>query len=165
MSIENMDFKTLFAIAIKSEQESEKLYRTLAEKTKNFLLKDRLMFLADEEKKHEKILKKFFDGMYPGEDVPDVNVPAVPLPEVRFDENSMVSEILENAADAEIAAKNFYKDLARKARDAGKEEISKGLLYLSMMELGHYHLIKDELEAVREFEDYDAYWEMMHSGP
>ncbi len=39
------------------------------------------------------------------------------------------------------------------------------LLYLSTMELGHYHILKTEVDHAREHEHFAMSWDMIHVGP
>ncbi len=60
MKLSNISLEDLLLSAIKSEVESKKIYEDLARKVKNFMLKDRFKFLADEEEKH----RAFFEWLY-----------------------------------------------------------------------------------------------------
>ena len=52
MDLNEFKLEDLLLAAIKSEEESNKLYSKMMKKTKNGLLQDKLEFLAKEEKKH-----------------------------------------------------------------------------------------------------------------
>jgi len=52
MNLDSFKLDELLLTAIKSEIESNKLYRKIAKKTENGLLQDKLEFLAKEEDKH-----------------------------------------------------------------------------------------------------------------
>jgi len=60
MDLSRYSLKDLLLTALKSEIESRDLYLKLAESVKNFLLKDRLNFLAEEEKKHKILFETLF---------------------------------------------------------------------------------------------------------
>lgn len=165
MDIEEINFETLFGIAVKSEIESRNVYEYMAEKTKNYLLKDRLKFLANEEKKHEEFLRNYFSKMFPNKELKLPQESPVPLPHIEYDADTPISSILEQSMKAELAARDYYLSMSKKAEKMGDIELAKGLYYLANMEMGHYHILENELESEKRFEDYDAYWPMMHVGP
>jgi len=66
------------------------------------------------------------------------------------------------AMKAELAAKDFYESLKDILQD---EKNRKMLQILANMEQGHYDILAKELENLKQFEDYDSYWPMMHVGP
>ncbi len=165
MELANIEFDILFGVAVKSEIESRQVYSVLAERTKNYLLKDRLNFLANEEKKHEEFLRNYFSKMFPGKELVLPEKSPIPLPHIEYDADTPVSSILEQSMKAELAARDYYLSMSKKAEMEGNLELAKGLYYLANMELGHYHILENELESEKRFEDYDSYWPMMHVGP
>ncbi|RKY99659.1 MAG: hypothetical protein DRQ10_05745 [Candidatus Hydrothermota bacterium] len=54
----------LLLIAIKIEIDSEEVHRNLAERVKNYLLKNRLLFPADEGEKHRAHLESIYVGEF-----------------------------------------------------------------------------------------------------
>ncbi len=162
MNLEEYNLKTLLLAAIKSEIDSGELYRTLASRVKNALLKDRLNFLAGEEDKHRAYLEAFYRQKFPDEEIEVPDKTPVPLPEVDPSEERLLSEIIEDAMNAELAAKDFYESLKNKVED---DESRRMLHILANMEQGHYDILAKELDNLKNFEDYDQYWPMMHAGP
>jgi len=162
MNIEEYDLKTLLLAAIKSEVESKEVYETLANRVKNSLLKDRLLFLAGEEDKHRAFLESYYKREFENEDIVLPEKSPVPLPHVDPSENRLLSEIIEDAMKAELAAKDFYESLKHRVED---EETKNMLQILANMEQAHYEILSQELENLKRFEDYDQYWPMMHVGP
>ncbi len=162
MNIEEYNLRTLLLAAIKSEVESNELYNCLADRVKNAMLKERLQFLAREEDKHRAFLEALYKQKFPDE---EINIPEktpVPLPEVDDSEDRLLSEIIEDAMKAELAAKDFYESL----KDLLQDEKNRNMLQiLANMEQGHYDILAKELENLKRFEDYDEYWPMMHAGP
>ncbi|RLF49797.1 MAG: hypothetical protein DRN20_01260 [Thermoplasmata archaeon] len=64
------DLKTPLAMALGAERESVALYESLRKRTRNYVLRERLRFFADEERKHEgilrtRIIKLFNDQLSP----------------------------------------------------------------------------------------------------
>ena len=57
MDLSNFDLEDLLLAAMKSEVESNKLYTKMKKKTKNGLLQDKLVFLAQEDEKHRQYVE------------------------------------------------------------------------------------------------------------
>ena len=162
MNLEEYNLKTLLLAAIKSEVESKKVYEDLANRVKNALLKERLLFLAGEEDKHRAFLEALYRQKFPDEEIVLPEKTPVPLPEVDASEDRLLSEIIEDAMKAELAAKEFYESL----KDLLQDEKNRNMLQiLANMEQGHYDILAKELENLKTFENYDEYWPMMHVGP
>ncbi len=162
MNLEDYNLKTLLLAAIKSEVESKRVYEDLANRVKNALLKERLLFLAGEEDKHRAFLEALYRQKFPDEEIVLPEKTPVPLPEVDASEDRLLSEIIEDAMKAELAAKDFYESL----KDLLKDENNRKMLQiLANMEQGHYDILAKELENLKTFENYDEYWPMMHVGP
>jgi rubrerythrin len=150
--------------ALKSEIEAKAAYTQLAGGVENFILKERLNFLAQEEEKHRELFERLYRTRFPGKElaVPKEKSP-VPLPEIKIDMESMpISEILESAMEAEQAARDFYTSMAGKFE---QPDIKKMLHWVASMELGHYLIVEAERDNAKKFEDYDSEWPMMHVGP
>ncbi len=162
MNLDNFALKDLLLVAIKSEVESNEIYRLLAERVKNSLLKDRLLFLANEEDKHRVYLEALYKQRIGDEEIVLPEKSEVPLPHVNPSEDRLLSEIIEDAMQAELAAKEFYESLKNRFED---EKIKGMFQILANMEMGHYEILSKELENLKNFENYDQYWPMMHVGP
>jgi len=163
MNLEKYNLNVLLLAAIKSEIESKELYETLANRVKNAVLKDRLLFLANEEVKHRAYLESLYRQNFPNEELKVPEKSPVPLPEVDPSEDRLLSEIIEDAMRAELAAKEFYESLCELFPDS--KEVRNMLTILADMEYGHYKILEKELENLKNFENYDEYWPMMHAGP
>lgn len=162
LSIYNVE--DLILAAIKSEIDSKDAYSKLAASVENFMLKDRLKFLAGEEEKHRAFFERLYKKNFTDKQIVLPEESPVPLPQIKIDtENMPMSEILESAMQAEKAAYDFYKGLSD--RFNGLPEVKKMLLYIASMEMGHYRLFEIEQENAKKFEDFDAEWPMMHVGP
>jgi len=150
--------------SIKSEVEANHLYSNLSEKVGSSFLKDRLRFIANEEIKHRQFLESIYKSHYPGDDIILPEESAVPMPGVDIPENvALVSEVISQAMEGEKVASDFY--LALSEIYEGDDETRKTLKYLSDMESGHYNLLEVEYNRLRDEEDYEIEWEMMHAGP
>jgi rubrerythrin len=164
MDLSIYSVEDLVLAALKSEIEAKAAYTKLAESVKNFILKERLNFLAQEEEKHRGLFERLYGKRFPEKElvVPEGKSP-VPLPEIKIDMESMpISEILESAMEAEQAARDFYTSLAEKFE---QPDIKKMLRWVASMELGHYLILEAERDNAMKFEDYDSEWPMMHVGP
>jgi len=154
----------LLLAAVKGEIDSQTIYSRLASRVRNAFLKERLEFLALEEKKHQKVLEGLFGQRFPGQSVIVPDKPVVPLPEIRFrDEQVPLSEVLGQAMKAEQATHDFYLQLAELFTD--DPEKRNLLLYFSMMEMGHYKLLDLEKSSLERLEEYGEEQELIHVGP
>ena len=82
MDLSSFELDELFLAAIKSELESNKLYKKMAKKTKNGLLEDKLKFLANEEEKHRLFIEDIYRNHYPENKIVIPKISPVPLPEI-----------------------------------------------------------------------------------
>lgn len=163
MNLDSFKLDELLFTAIKSEIDSNKLYRKIAKKTRNGLLQDKLEFLAKEEKKHQEFIEDIYKNHYPEEKIKLPNETIVPMPKIEFDEEMPVSKLLGMAMKAEEKSSDFYKSLAGRFESGSK--IHNTLLYFADMETGHYKILEIEKESMERFEEADVYWPMMHIGP
>ncbi len=164
MDLSDYALDDLLLAAIKSEIEAKKLYTGLADRVKNALIKDRLLFLAGEEEKHRGFLVDLYKNEFPERTLNLPEKSPVPLPEITDkDLDRPITEILEKAMDAEKAAHEFYLGLVN--RFEHNTEVQHHLLYLASMELTHYRILEIEKENAEKFEAHDEEWPMTHLGP
>jgi rubrerythrin len=164
MELTNYSRKDLLRAAIKSEVDSHRIYSTLAEQVNNGLMKDKFIFLAQEETKHRRFLESIYDKEFSMSSMVLPEHSPVPLPEVIIpdDENISISKVLDQSIEAEKAAADFYLSLSKHFED---KDIQHMLHYFSDMELGHMRLLEQEKQSVEWFEQADVYWPMIHAGP
>ncbi len=165
MDLSIYSLQDLLLTALKSEIEAKAVYSQLAEGVENYVLKDRLNFLAGEEEKHRHFLQGLFRKTFPDREllIPRGKSP-VPLPEIAIDtENMPLSEVLESAMGAELAACEFYTGVADRFEE--HPETKRMLLYIASMEMAHHKILEIEWDNARKYEDYDSEWPMMHVGP
>jgi len=164
MDFEKYSLEEIFLAALRSETDSKKVYVELGKAVKNQYLKDKILFLADEEEKHFNAISDLFRKQFPKK---KPKVPArspVPLPELKApEEGTPLSVVIESAMKAEEAAKEFYEAFA--GRFPPRSDEHKLLLYFSNMELGHYKLLENEKHMMFRDEYFDTEWPMMHAGP
>ena len=163
MDLSNFDLEDLLLSAIKSEMDSNKIYSKMAKRTKNGLLEDKLNFLAAEEEKHRTFVEEIYLNHYPNNELKVPEKSIVPLPEIQYNEETELSELLGQAMNAESAASNFYKSLASRFEPGSK--VFNTLMYFSDMEIGHYKILEMEKESMQRYEEDDVYWPMVHAGP
>ncbi|UCD13077.1 MAG: ferritin family protein [Thermoplasmatales archaeon] len=158
------DLEDLLLAALKSEVDSKNFYLKLAKRVNNYLLKDKLKFLAKEEEQHKVLIEEMFKQEYPRKDLTLPKESSVPLPEINItDEDVPISKILGQAMEAEKAAHDFYLELSKFFEKDVK--IKNTLMYFATMEMGHYKLLEVEKESMESYEIADEYWPMMHIGP
>jgi rubrerythrin len=163
MNLDSFKLDELLLTAIKSEIESNKLYRKIAKKTENGLLQDKLEFLAKEEDKHRFFVEDVYKNHFPNKGIKLPKETPVPLPKIEINEDMPVSKLLKSAMNAEKHAHDFYESLAERFESGSK--IHNTLLYFADMETGHYKILEMEKESMERFEEADVYWPMMHVGP
>lgn len=164
MNLDKFNLEELIGAALKAEIDSENAYLILANRVKNALLKDRLNFLAGEEKKHQEFIRVLHKQTFPDEEVVVPKRTPVPLPSIKIDDEMMrTSEVLQSAMHAEKAAHEFYKGLAE--RFADDKQVYGMLLYFSSMELGHYRILEIERQSAEKFEEMEIIWPFIHVGP
>jgi rubrerythrin len=163
MDLGHYDLEDLLLAAIKSEQESNKLYSKMMKKTKNGLLQDKLEFLAKEEEKHREFIEEIYTNHYPDKELKLPDQTPVPLPEVKMSEDTPLSTLLKEAMNAEQSASHFYKNLADRFEEGSK--INNTLKYFADMEIGHYKILEMEKNSMERYEEDDVYWPMVHAGP
>ena len=163
MDLNNFELEDLLLSAIKSEEETSKLYKKLKKKTRNGILQDKLKVLAKEEEKHKAFIEEIYLNHFPGK---KINLPLqtpVPLPEIKITKETSLSILFAEAMNAEVVASNFYKKLAERFEKGSK--INNTLLYFSDMEIGHYKILEQEKYSMQRYEEDDVYWPMIHVGP
>jgi rubrerythrin len=164
MNLRKYTLEDLLLAAIKSEIESNETYINIAKQVKNGLLKDKLKFLASEEKKHRTFIENLYKKKFPKKKLIIPKTTPVPLPPfVIPGEDTPLSTLLKSAMQAEKSAHEFYQDLSKQFIKENK--IRNTLAYFADMELQHYKILEIEKESMDRFEEADVYWDMVHVGP
>ena len=154
----------LILTSLINEVESKSIYLKIRDAVRNSILKDKMDFLAKEEDKHAKFFENLYKKKFPNKVMKVPKKTPVPLPEVKIsDEKILISEVLEQAMDAEMAAHNFYLEMSKIFKE--EKEIFNMIIYIADIEIGHYKLLELEKENSLRFENYDDPWPMMHVGP
>jgi len=166
IDVASLTLEEALSMALAAEVESSKLYEKLRDSVKNFVMKDKLQFLIEEEKKHQAIIENLFQKLFPSKKPVKVVKPIAPDIKIAIEKDSSVLDLLETAIKVEKIFEDFYQDLAEEVEQRGTQEI---LLYLSTMEHGHYALLRGEYDLCSRDEDYyargDFQYDMVHIGP
>lgn len=154
--------KDILNIAVRSEEEAELYYNRLKDKTDNPFFKEKLDYLSGEEKKHKALVLSLMKKDGVNADIDENDAISIEMPSLIFDDSKPLSILIEAAMGAELAARKFYSILSKKVNGDKERAL---LEYLASIEASHYHLLEGELVAIKHFEDYDEFFEMMHVGP
>lgn len=160
--MKNFSLKELLGMAIKAEIGAANFYSSLAENMDIEALRDKIEFLAGEERKHEAFLRKLYAQMFPGEEVvfpkehigPELKPVAEKLKEIED-----VIDLYRWAMEAEKIANEFYLKLEDMVEDDAKKRLMRSL---ADMESSHYFTLRADYELLL---DWDMYSQMMHVGP
>lgn len=166
-----IDFSSLsvekaLSMAIRSEAEAADAYRKLNSQIRNFMLKEKMRFLEEEEKRHRELLVSIHRKVAGGREPVEAERSLLPALSLSLKESHTVPDLLEIAMDAEKTAEEFYDGLSQNVDDRGLQEV---LQYLASMEHGHYFLLKGEYDLCQRDEAYydreDFQYDMVHIGP
>lgn len=154
----------ILGIGARSEEESYKLYRKLAQRVKNKIVKEKLLGLAREEKLHKEILlKKYYE--LTGERFPPIPPRGRERKEVINTEEIAIKELIQLAIRKEREAYKLYSLGASKAKDLRGKYM---LEYLASFEKNHEKILKAELDILERFpkwfEEEDGF-RFTHVGP
>jgi rubrerythrin len=74
MDLSKYSLDDILVSAIKSEIDSKAVYTKISDSVKNFMMKDRMKFLAGEEEKHRQFLDSLYKKKFPGKEpkIPDI---------------------------------------------------------------------------------------------
>jgi len=141
----------LLGYALRAEIDADRIYTEMSNRVKSPLLIQKFRLLAFEEQKHKTVLERLFRSMYPGTapQVPEKVDPKL-LPAVTIQPSSDLTDVLQQAMEAEKSAQTFYSTLAKRV-EPGKKKI---LDYLSKVERSHYLMLRSEYTMAQQFADY-----------
>ena len=114
--MKNRDVKAVIETAIQKEREAQAFYTDLYNLVEDTIAKDALLFLAEEEKKHEEFLRKYLRGAY-GADALKLDAAIdyetaqyLAIPDIK--KGMEAKDVYLVAANRELNSYNFYKNLA-----------------------------------------------------
>jgi rubrerythrin len=143
----------VLGVAIKSEVEAVKLYTRMKELAKNPDLIEKIDFLIDQEKKHEKLLTEAYKKKFPETDLRLPKKSLVPTISAVLEKDATLKELFEAGIEAERKSEDFYTDLAGKTRDSNSKST---LEYLASMERSHLSILETEYRQLERGEDYNS---------
>ncbi|WP_297501967.1 ferritin family protein [Thermococcus sp.] len=160
--IKDFSPEELLGMAVKAEIGARRFYESLAERVDIRELKEKIGWLAGEEKKHEELLRRIHKNMFPGKELvfprehigPELKPVARELHGVQD-----IIDLIRWAMKAEEIAAKFYAELENIVEGEEKKRLMR---YLSDMEWGHYYNLKAEYELLL---DWAMYSQMMNVGP
>jgi rubrerythrin len=158
----------ILPIAVRAEMDAEAIYRTLFDRVKNEVLRQKLDFLAKEEGRHRAILTRLFADKFPGRPFTIPASSGKPKPAVAVDDRTPVLDLFKLAMEKEKEAEAFYRDSKPLMEDPDSRRI---LDYLSRVERSHYYMIKSEIDLLEKFpeyfdvEDFHVGQDLFHVGP
>lgn len=160
--MKDFSIEELLGMAIKAEIGARKFYESLAERIEVRELKNKIEWLAGEEKKHEELLRRIYENTFPGKEVvfPKEHIGPELRPVARkLHGAGDIIELIRWAMKAEEIAAKFYAELEKMVETEDKKRLMR---YLSDMEWGHYYNLKAEYELLL---DWARYSQMMNVGP
>ena len=154
----------ILGIGARSEEESCKFYRKLAQRIKNKIVKEKILSLARDEKIHKEILFKKYSEIT-GEKVPPVPPKGRDRSKSPTNSEMAIKDLIQFAICKEREAYKLYSLGASKAKDLSGRHM---LEYLAAFEKNHERILKAELEALERFpkwfEEEDGF-RFIHVGP
>jgi rubrerythrin len=166
IDIASLSVEKALSMAIRSESDAAEAYRKLNATIRNFMLKEKMRFLEEEENRHRQLLTELHRKVADGRDPSPSDRSLFPALALALTESQPVPDLIEIAMDAEKASEEFYDGLSRNVEDRGLREV---LQYLASMEHGHYFLLKGEYDLCLRYEAYydreDFQYDMVHIGP
>jgi rubrerythrin len=164
MDLNQYKVEDLILSALRSEIDAKEVYLKIADSIKNAFLKDKIMFIADEEEKHRKFLEAFYKKQFADKELVIPEESPVPMPSVQIEGDDMSPvDLISQVMETEKAASEFYDSFAELFPE--NSEVQKNLRYLASMEMGHYRLFELERGNMEKYEMFDSDWPMMHVGP
>lgn len=164
--ISSLSVEEILSRSLKSEIDTEILYQKVKDRVKNFVLKDKMDFLINEEKKHQKIINDLYQKLFSEQQLKIADKAILPKLTLSLNEDNSIPDLLELAMEIEKLSEEVYDKLADEVENRSAQEI---LRYLASMEHGHYFLIKGEYDLCMKDESYyerdDFQYDMVHIGP
>jgi rubrerythrin len=155
MEIEKLTIEDILGMAVRTEIQGRTFYLKLAEQVTNSEVKSKIVSLADDEKRHERIIVDLYRQILGKEprDLPDKGVPDIlsAIQSMNIKEKTELLQLLDMAIEAELISAKFY---ARGARITDDSKTVKVFEQLAEEEDGHYNMLMAEKSAL----SGDLYW-------
>ncbi|MEM4261063.1 MAG: ferritin family protein [Candidatus Woesearchaeota archaeon] len=150
-----MKIKKALQTALGFEEKGNKLYLEVAKKTKNEIVKETFMYLANQEYLHIKEIKEFIEKEHPNinllGDNPHETKEFFDTTISKFKKkitlNKTDIKVYETALNLEKSSYNFYKQEFNKAND---EKTRKFFKFLMAQESAHYTLLSNTYNYIKD---------------
>jgi rubrerythrin len=152
MAMDLSSFQDILKFAISREEEAIASYGTMSELTKSPGLKELLLELQEEERKHKSLLEGITDqkiGSFVIKEVPDLKISDY-LTEEAPSEDMTFQDLLIFAAKKEHEAVELYSNLESNAED---DDLKKLFQFLIQQEKTH------KLKLEKEYDDHVLEWD------
>jgi rubrerythrin len=155
MEIKDLNLEDILGLAVKTEIQGWIFYSKLSEKVTHPEVKKKIISLAEDEKRHEKIMADLYRktlGREP-KDLPEKGIPDIvgAISAMTVSDRSQLLQVLDMAIEAELVAAKFYQRGATLAADPKTRSIFE---QLEKEEDGHYNFLVAEKSAL----SGDLYW-------
>ncbi|MDX1700094.1 MAG: ferritin family protein [Melioribacteraceae bacterium] len=139
-------------IAIRSEIDAQELYSDLASRCDDEVLRNRFLNMHHEERRHQFILQKKYEEMFPDVDLvlPESTIPK-DYKEKILSKNLRIVDILSLALKEEKKSREFYLDCAETVQDLSGKRMFR---FLADMEFQHQAMISNEIEMLEKYPNY-----------
>lgn len=149
MEIEKLTIEDILGMAVKTEIMGQKFYMELSEKVANPEVKKKIVSLAADEKRHERIVSDFYRqilGKEP-ENLPEKGVPDIlkAIRAVNVTDKTQLLEVLDMAIEAEALSAKFYSRGARLTDDSRTRATFEEL---AAEEDGHFNYLMAEKSSL-----------------
>ena len=138
-------------IAIKAEIDAAAMYRKMVGLVTNKDLRNRLLYLENEEKAHRALFEREYKAKFADVELELPKQSMVPSVEEALKKELSLKELFAVAMTAEQLSEKFYNDLAEISQDLQATAMYQ---YLAKTEHGHYELLRNELEFLKQFPQY-----------
>ena len=155
MEIEKLTIEDVLGMAVRTEIQGRKFYLELSEKVTNPEVKKKIVSLADDEKRHERIVVDFYRQIMGKEpqNLPEMGVPDIlqAIKSMNLTDKTDLLKLLDMAMEAELLSAKFY---AHGAKITGDSKTRTAFEELAAEEDGHYNMLMAEKSAL----SGDLYW-------
>ncbi len=155
VNIEELSLEDILGMAVKTEIQGGKFYLSLAEKVTHPEVKQKIQSLADDEKRHERVMVDLYRKTLGREprDLPDKGIPDIvkAIAGMNINEKSQLLQVIDMAIEAELVSARFYRRGAEISEDSRTKRVFD---QLEKEEDGHYNFLVAEKSAL----SGDLYW-------
>jgi len=149
---ENITALEALGIAIRSEIDAQNVFKDLAELCENDLLKERLLNMAKEEKKHQIIFERMYKSMFPEVDlVLPVSMLSPKAIDTKHRRKLGIKDVLLLAIEEEKRTFEYYDNFSKKVKDISGQRMFK---FIADMEYKHQMVLEAELDIIKKYPNY-----------